>query len=268
MKGKWHSADVSFVVARRRVGAELLNLVALYGQGILTLGQGRYFVQDLFPTRAAFRAAVYRLKKAGLLVSEERDGAKRLSVTEPGRAALNVIYRPDKLWRTEWAEHWYLFIYDVPETEREYRNVLRHFLKSQRMGCLQKSVYVTPRDARPAFADLCDGADVADYAYLFRSETVLGMDPMQIVNEAWPWSKLRAQQQMYLDTYMPKLDDLAAHAEPEGGLPALAREELLSYEAVMADDPLLPRDLLPQDYLGGAVFGAHQAFVAALKALL
>jgi len=250
------------------VGAELLNLVAVYGEVFFALGQRSFPAIEIFPSKAAFHAAVYRLKKAGLLVSEERDGTKRLMLTDPAWAVLDTVYRPDKLWDTDWDGYWYLFLYDVPETNREYRDVLRHFLKQQRMGCLQKSVYITPRDARPAFADLCAGADVAQYAYLFEAETVLGMDPMQVVQDAWPWVALRGQHEWYHDTYGPLLADVKGGEYSAESLRILAREEMSAYEAAMADDPFLPRDLLPSDYIGGAVFGIHSAFVESVKSHL
>jgi len=268
MQKRWQSADLSGTVLRRRVGAELLNLLGIYGEIFFSLGERRFPAIEIFPTRAAYRAAVYRLKKAGLIVSEERDGTKHLALTDPAKAAMTALYSPDELWDTDWNGYWYLFLYDVPETSREYRDILRRFLKSQRMGCLQKSVYVTPRDIRPAFADLCDGADVGRYAYLFRSETVLGMDPMQVVGGAWPWEVLHRQHKWYHDTYVPKLEELCAGAFVGEELRCIAREEMQAYETVMMDDPLLPRDLLPQHYLGGAVLSIHQAFVSGVKASL
>ena len=268
MQKQWQSADLSGTVLRRRVGAELLNLLGVYGEIFFSLGERRLPDIEIFPTRAAFRAAVHRLKKAGLLVVEERDGTKRLVLTDPARAAMASLYRPDKLWDTEWNGYWYLFLYDVPETSREYRDVLRRFLKLQKMGCLQKSVYVTPRDIRPAFADLCDGADVGRYAYLFRSETVLGMDAMQIVRNAWPWEALHEQHKWYHDSYGPRLEKVCAGEYVGEELRCMAREEMKAYESVMTGDPLLPRDLLPEHYLGGAVLGIHQAFIDGVKANL
>ena len=42
------------------------------------------------------------------------------------------------------------------------------------MGCLQKSVWVSPRDIRPEHDDLVKGIRVNFYAYLFEATTVLG----------------------------------------------------------------------------------------------
>ena len=60
-----------------------------------------------------------------------------------------------------------------------YRNVLRQFLKAQRMGCFQKSVWITPTDIRPQYADLKEAAAVEVFACLFEAyRCAFVMDPL------------------------------------------------------------------------------------------
>ena len=127
---------------------------------------------------------------------------------------------------------------------------------------------MTPWDIRPAFADLCEAADVGRFAFLFEAETVLGMDAMEIVHNAWPWQRLRRGHQWYYEAYQAKLEEIRLTDMSKDLLRTLAREEMRAYLSVMQDDPLLPRKLLPVDYMGGAVFTTHQTLIKTIKRVL
>jgi DNA-binding transcriptional regulator PaaX len=159
-------------------------------------------------------------------------------------------------------------MYDVPESSRQYRDVLRGFLKKQRLGCLQKSIYITPNDIRPEFADLKDAIEVDQYAYLFESRTVLGLDPMMVVKDAWNWRAINGAHAWFNATFEKKLIEVKHDLLDRAALQTLAREEMAAYATVMENDPLLPEALLPQDYLGGAVLNLHRSIIETIAGKL
>lgn len=253
---KWisfHHPDWSLPVVRRRVGEELLELID--GTEALLLSGGRAVLwNSLYTNRANFNNALYRLKGAGLIVKASR-GTKLplLKVTASGKRRLPVYFRPEKEWNRKWNGLWYVLVFDVPEKERAYRDSLRRFLKTLRMGCLQKSVWITPRDIRPEYDDLEKAANVCAVSYLLESRTVLHREAAELVRDAWDFSLLYGLQSRYLNVFSENLRLARDRAcEPEE-LMTLLRRESEAYIQCMQTDPLLPNPLLPEGYLGKEV---------------
>ncbi|MBT3295281.1 MAG: hypothetical protein HN919_11630 [Verrucomicrobia bacterium] len=245
-----------FTVVRRRAVDHLLDGLFWYAR-LAGARNWNSFWDDAFPSRAAYYTAVSRLRKAGLLVSEGQGVRPQLALTEVGKRQRMALHRPERMWQREWPGFWYMLMYDVPEIDRVYRNRLRAFLKQQRLGCLQKSIYITPTDIRPAFSDLVEAIGVDQFAYLFEARSVLGMNQMQIVRDAWSWEAINAGHRWFYESYEKQLIRLQHDLLDGAALLDLAREEMSAYITVMTPDPLLPEPLLPKAYLGGAVFALH-----------
>ena len=238
---------------------EILELLVWYLRVCSTGGRSLGW-SDSYPNRGAFNQAVYRLRKAGLLV-HRTGGETALALSPNVEKRLRAAHRPRRFWKRRWRGRWYVLVYDVPEKNRVYRDVLRGFLREQRMGCLQRSVYVAPDDIRPQYDDLLHGADVGAYACLFESNTVLGQEPGEIVARAWDMDELCIHQTAYVDLCAKNLSKVAAGDFDRASLELLVREEMAVYVAVMANDPLLPQALLPPDYRGIDAYEIHCAFV-------
>lgn len=212
-----------------------------------------------YPSDTAYRMAASRLKKAGLIVKrEEGAGLPSLRITDKGKAALPAYHAPHQQWDTKWNHIWYVLIFDVPEKERPYRNVLRAFLKHLQMGCLQKSVWVTPRDIRPEYDDLQQAANVHAISYLLESRTVLHRETDEIVGDAWDFRTLETLHERYLAVYGENLAQLETASFDLDSLIALLRQESEAYVMCMRNDPLLPNELHPIGYLGKKVYALHQ----------
>jgi phenylacetic acid degradation operon negative regulatory protein len=248
-----------------RAQVQFLEALDLLGQAILT--RGRAFAwQSMFPSREAYYGAVARLKKRGLIVSEPGKGEpRRLSLTSEGEAALSDIQRPERYWGRRWKGIWYVLLYDVPETERAYRDALRAFLQRMRMGCLQRSVWISPTDIRPEYSDLQETTSLRSYAVLFESRTVLGMRTDDIVDAAWDMMRVSEGHSWFMARCEERLEKMTRIPPEPSEAITLAREELNAYRAVMAVDPLLPRGLWPPSYAGERVYAMHRSFQAALS---
>ena len=142
--------------------------------------------------------------------------------------------------------------------ERHYRDTLRGFLKQLRMGCLQRSVWVTPRDIRPAYDDLEQAANVYAISYLLETRTVLHRETSEIVESAWNFDHLQELHERYLLVFGENLHLLDELNYDEDALMTLLYAEAEAYIQCMRTDPLLPDDLLPQGYQGKNVFKLHQ----------
>ena len=181
-----------------------------------------------------------------------------LSLTPQAEAGRPDALRPERFWNQSWNRIWYIIAYDVPESKRIYRNALRGFLRRMRMGRLQGSVWVTPFDIRPEYADLAEAGGVDSYAFLFEARTVLGRDSSAVVHEAWDFDRLGKFHRHYREVFARNLDLLFENNDSHESLLELARAELDAYLSVMQSDPLLPQKLWPQDYLGESVYQLHR----------
>lgn len=232
----------------------------------LTRGGGALMNRHTYPNRAAFRNASKRLRDKGLVVCESSGGkTPKLFLSDSGREQIPLYFTPEKQWNRRWNDIWYMLIYDVPEADRKYRDVLRSFLKRMRMGCLQKSVWVTPEDIRPDFDDLSQTANIDGFAYLLEARTVLGLSSERIVSDAWNFDRLERLQQHYCEICEENIDRLEQGSPSSAELAELIRTSLEAYHGAFMEDPLLPTPLLPAGYLGKRALSLHKTLMLRIE---
>ncbi len=225
-----------------------------------------YLLQNnLYPSSTAYYAAVSRLKKKGLITRNSRPTHEgTLELTAAVKKPSSIWFNRLQPWARRWNGIWYLLIYDVPERRKAYRDTLRRFLIRQRLGCLQKSAWVTPTDIRPDYADLCKAAGLAGVSYLVEMQTVLGRDAQDVVCTAWDVERLEAIQGLYCEVYNENLEKIKTGDCPEEALVRLVIEEQEAYLMAMDRDPILPRPLWPKGYRGLEAWNLHRKLTAAL----
>lgn len=258
---KWesfHHPDWSLPVVRRRMQEEWIDLLQDLAELLRTAGRSHLW-QHTYPNLRAYHNSMSRLRKAGLVIKHtETANLPRLELTDAGKARLPVYHDPEKLWNTSWSGIWYMLVFDVPEDERHYRDQLRAFLKQMRMGCLQKSVWITPRDIRPEYDDLGRAANLDAVSYLLESRTVLHREVSEMVDASWHWEWINTLQHRYLSVYNRNLELLETLDHDADALMILLKEDSEAYIQCMLPDPLLPNALLPVDYSGKAVYALHK----------
>ncbi|MDF7826562.1 PaaX family transcriptional regulator C-terminal domain-containing protein [Pontiellaceae bacterium B12227] len=271
MNGMWkafHHPDISLPVVRRRIGLELIEMLDVLGD-VAIHGAWSFLQNRSYPNPKALEQAVGRLSRQGLLVKRQGLHTPVLQLVDDAGPRSEDYFRPEKYWNRKWNGIWYLLMYDIPEKDRLYRNVLRQFLKRQRMGCFQKSVWIASHDIRAQYADLDEGAALGAFACLFEAKTVLGMSSEKVVWESWDFDGLYAVQKRFCDIYADNLQLLEEMVTPGmDDLMRLAAEEIDAYRSALMLDPLLPESLLPRDYKGRAVFELHRKIVHAIRTRL
>ncbi len=241
---------ICWPIVRRRAADELLVLLMGFGDALLTYGRSLMW-NERFPSEQAYRSALYRLRKKGLLVSRRTsENTPSLFLTDEARSRTPAALQPEKRWRRKWPGYWYVLSYDVPETKKVYRETLRRFLVRMHMGCLQKSVWITPDDIRPEYQDLAETADVERFSFLLQSRTVLGRSTEDVVLKAWPFERLDKLQEYYCRISRRNLEILRNDTATPQELTELAVENTQAYLAAMQDDPMLPESLWLPTYRG------------------
>lgn len=256
----FHHPDICLPVLRRRIGSDLLHYLSVFGEYAIT-GGNHAVLMKLFDNANAYRTAKHRLRKAGLIV--ERNACReysRIEIAEAGKSEMAKLHKPEKYWKRKWDGRWYILMYDVPESSRYYRDTLRRFLKRMHMGGLQKSIWITPHDIRPEYADLIKAANVDRFSLLMESRTVLGCKASDLVESAWKMDELVAIQQHFCKACAQNTELTFRSTHTDDDLRRMAREELHTYLSIMEEDPLLPSSLHPQEYIGPEVVKAHREF--------
>ena len=264
----FHHPDLCLPVIRRRITEELVEALLWVLETSATGGRSMTW-SHWFRTKPAYHAAVHRLRKAGLVVTRrDARGEIFMDLTDRAESGARPEMRPQRLWRRKWNGLWYVLAYDVPERQKENRNALRGFLLRVRMGCLQRSVWVTPHDIRPEFDDLARAAEIRRVAFLFEATNVLGRSDQDIVQSAWDFERLHDIQNWYCErcretTQKALTGQLSAEQAAD-----LVREVMSAYRLALAEDPLLPCSLWPPGYLGQDVYQLHRAFLRAVASRL
>ncbi len=252
-----HHPDISLPVIRRKASRELITLLAGTTELLLSGGRSSLYA-GCYPNTHAFQSSVDRMRKQGLITVSKTDGSlPELKLTPSAISSLPPYYTPEKFWNKRWNKWWYVLMFDVPEKDRSYRDTLRKFLKKMRCGCLQKSVWVTPRDIRPDYEDLNRAAAVDSVAFLFESRTVLGFGDQSVVREAWDFNKLNQIHESYIQFAEENLSRLKNENPSDEEILQLLRMDNQAYAQAMLTDPLLPKELHPEEYTGTLVFQIH-----------
>jgi phenylacetic acid degradation operon negative regulatory protein len=262
-QGLLHHPDVSLTVVRRRAADFFLDLVMFYGEVAFTRGRSLTW-SSCFRSHAACRTAVSRLRKKGVVTIARRRDGRRVLCVAPGHEVPPALH-PETYWRKPWDGLWRVLVYDVPEAERSFRNGLRRFLCRLRMGCLQQSVWISPWDIRPDYADLQTTLDLDTISVLFEARTVLGRSSSDLVREAWDFEYLSSVHRAYIANCDEHLKQLRSAADSHERVEAIARQEMMDFLHAMASDPLLPRKLLPATYSGFEAYERHTQVMQAVR---
>ena len=253
-------------------------LITLFGDAIAPRG-GAIALESLIRLAAPFglterlvRTSVARLARDGWLTATRlgRRSEYRLSASGAARfaEATQRIYAPTP---EQWNRRWTLLL--LPPGKRRPAGV-REALKWHGFGQLHAALFAHPgttaAQAREWLHDIAGAAD----ALLLESSGADAACDRRLAAQGWDLKALGARYARFVRRFEP-LEGLAAGAKL-GGEPAFLVRTLLihEYRKVHLQDPLLPPNLLPADWVGtrayqiarriyGEVLGPAERFLSA-----
>ena len=244
---------------------------------MLVLGLARHdgsiLAADAFPVGDAcgrspeqVRSCLRRLVAEGLFT---RDGQGQRAVyraTEDGLAALGASTARARLAHTQdaagrvWDRRWHLAAFAIPEARRGARDALRDHLGRLGGAAIHNGLYTSPHPWEKDVASETERLGVSEHVTLAATDdlAVGGVsEPTALAGHLWPIERLAARYQSFVDRWRHVPADLASMRRRHQTLPdsaflpgALAMG--LAYQACFDDDPLLPPELLPHPWPGGA----------------
>lgn len=252
------------------VGYEvLLTVVGLAATSLRPGIRNAEFVARALDRHRDHVRALARLEEAGAVERNRADGVVRL--TRLGHLRLHGGRDPASEWERPWDGRFRVITFDVPRARRRERHELWRWLRRNRFGNLQGSVWISP-DPLPEVSDLARELqlDPGDF-FLFTAEPEPGQPPAQLAARAWDFTPVNKAWTAYLKSapsihrrligkprQRPDIDDARQW---------IAEERRL-WNAALALDPLLPAPLHPPDYKGPSAWDLHRTILEAAASLL
>jgi DNA-binding transcriptional regulator PaaX len=169
-------------------------------------------------------------------------------------------------WSTKpWDGRWHLLTYDVPTTQNSLRRRLRRFLHEAGFGLLCASSWVSPYDWGESLEEMFQHADKGISACYVDASRVLSLG-----GETAPRLPARWHIERSAGRYrrITKLCRAATASTTSAAARARARtclSTMREMEHIEAEDPMLPRELLPQSWPRPAALNALEKLTGALR---
>ena len=241
----------------------ILRVVAQRGE--ISSGELLEVIRKFGLSPDAIRAATNRMVRSGLLTKTGKGrGNVRYTVGPQGQEIVNqfigkfVRYHMALMGHTTWDGKWLVVTFSVPEEHRDKRDNLRAQLTGLGFGLLSSSVWIAPTDREAEVKAVLEELALHEHVALLHCESIWmpGMENARdLVYWVWHLQDLEAH---YGDVNQ-SLEHLLASLKQIGHGEAVDVETLFFetmslqgelMEIVLNEDPCLPLDLLPTEWVG------------------
>ena len=238
-----------------RPRALLLSLFGAFGRDL----GGWIAVADLIELMRAVgveppavRAAVSRMKKAGLLTAEARSEqagylptARLDAILESGQERIYArALAPDP------GEGWILAIFSVPEEKREDRYELRSRLIRLGFGSLGSAVWIAPQRSQPDLARMLAETGLERYVTVWSASYIGPAPDDRALEGAWDLDTIAGAYRSFITEHRraPMPDEVTDALEADRRAFARYLTTLTAWRRLPFLDPGLPDALLPADW--------------------
>jgi phenylacetic acid degradation operon negative regulatory protein len=192
-----------------------------------------------------FYQAVKRLLKTGTVERIHRGGKPYLRLTNQGRRKISRDFPLFEIAKKKWDKKWTVVIFDIKEIIRWIRDIFRNQIIHLGCGKLQRSVYITPHDITQDLNEMIAFQGLRGIIRVFRAPLLFEEDEKELANRVWKLEKLNEEYQKIIDEW----------EENKGKLQGKKRQKLIRglktfYLNILSTDPILPKDLLPHNWVG------------------
>jgi phenylacetic acid degradation operon negative regulatory protein len=157
---------------------------------------------------------------------------------------------PQARWAREWDGRWRLVLFDVPTAQNSHRVRLRRYLRDKGFGYLQKSVWITPDSLEEERQTLGGGKINVESLILLEARPCAGESDAEIVAGAWDFEHINRCYSRHLKILDERPAGMLRNDAAAKVLLRWAKAEREAWLDVVTNDPLLPKRILPSEYLG------------------
>jgi len=144
---------------------------------------------------------------------------------------------PLTCWDRPWDRKWRILAFDIPSRPHGRRQKLWRWLKQNRLGLLQRSLWISAKplqEIRNLFHESANSQTLV----LWEAPTPAGLHPHSIVEQAWDMADIDSGYES------------AIHLCQQDPTPGNVRQATFQWHRAVQADPLLPRDLYPKTFRG------------------
>jgi len=185
-----------------------------------------------------FEMAMRNALKIGRIKKVIKQGKAYLKLTPRGQTKLVEYFPLFKFEKGEWDRRWRVLIFDIEEKNRKTRDSFRRKLVELGFGQLQKSVYISPFPIEEEMTEFIENLGLKGKVYLFVSPKLLAGDERALSKRIWRLDRINNQYAKIL-----------THLKEKGIDKQKVKELKSRYLEILAEDPFLPKELLPKEWL-------------------
>lgn len=207
--------------------------------------------------RSNFKAAVKRILKVGYIERSVKNGEVYIRLTSGGKKKLVRDFPTLAFRKKKWDGTCTLFTFDIREIERIRRNKFRGWVYSIGAGQMQKSVYLLPYDLACEMCEVVENFGLEKEVKVFLTSLNFIRDQKAFAYKVWRLEKLEKKYSKVLED----LKYLGKMMKEKRDREKLLKEIRSGYLRVLIADPLLPKELLPEDWIGERVKRLLKTFI-------
>ena len=188
------------------------------------------------------KRALKEIKRKGLVTYKKQKNKSIPEITAEGERRLEEIL-PHYDKKRFWDGKIYLVTYDIPETKKHDREILRESLKRIGAGMVQESVWLTPYDPRGSLKETLEIYNLAGLvliSVLEKDSSIGDEDLLSLIKRVYKLDNLNARYEDFLEKFSS-----GKHQSVE---------IYFSFLSILRDDPQLPFVLLLNDWAGDKAY--------------
>lgn len=193
-------------------------------------------------TRKKFRQLVARMVREDYVQQVLMEGRPHFRLTDKGRKLLVKNKPVLKQTSQEWDGFWRIVIFDIAESERKLRDLLRRHLVKIGFGSLQNSTYISCYDFSQEFLDWLNIKGLKGKVLLLESKQKYLGEPKLLAEKVWGLGAVESRYKQVIDRAVTRFG-IKDPGKREEFLKRIYRD----YLEILMIDPLLPKSLLAED---------------------
>lgn len=202
--------------------------------------------------RSNFAHLLWRSFKAGYIEKIEKNNELYIRITSRGNKKIQRDFPLLSFQKRAWDGKWRALTFDIEETNKNTRDVLRNKLRELGFGMLQESVFITPHDILKDISEFVESSHLAHYVYLLEVSRIVVGEERELANHIWKLNEINNKyteiigeiQNSHLTKYSGRDKKLNVK------LTSKVRKIKNMYLETVLQDPFLPKSLLPVNWHG------------------
>lgn len=190
------------------------------------------------------------ITKTGFIEKKVENGKPVFRLTSQGKIKISRSLPLIKMSQQKWDGLFRAAAFDIPEKKRNLRSLIRERLKNLGFGMMQESLWITPYSLTEPLSEFIFFHHLENYVLIMESRYLSVESARDLVWRVWHLEKV---QENYLEFWQKWQEKIVNKKE----LIKLAGQWRGEYFDLLENDPYLPQELLPDNWVG---FRARKLF--------